>query len=163
MDPLYLLLASGFVAALFSWRLLIGSNHDARRERHAAASLKENAIGSTDMAAMPRPRYRARAIRICNNPCSAAVKLRNKAFLVDVVPQLPLPGCDRTCFCEYTNHDDRRVRDDRRYPSEDMVSVKDMVSANDRMAFDDGHRVSFTDGRKVQDRRHRVKPYQGIY
>jgi hypothetical protein len=157
LDPLYLLLASGFVAALISWRLLIGSRHDGRRERHAAQSLKSNPIGSKDMAAMPRPRYRARTIRICNNPCTAAVKLRNKPFLVDIVPQLPLPGCDRTCFCEYTNHDDRRVRDDRRHPSEDMVSV------NVRMSFGDEHRVSFVDGRKVRDRRHRVKPYQGIY
>jgi hypothetical protein len=142
-------LASGFVAALISWRLLIGSRHDGRKEKHASESLQGSTIGSMDVAAMPSLKYRAKTIRICNNPCPAAVKLRNKSFHMDAVPKLPLPECDRTCFCDYANHDDRRVNDDRRYPSADIVSVND--------------RVSFVDRRKQRDRRYRVKPYQGIY
>jgi len=149
LDPLYLLIISGFVAALISWRLLLGSHKERRHERSAAGSLKPEPVGSTDMAAMPRPRYRAKSIRICTSPCPAVLKLRNKSFLVDTVPQLPLPECDRTCFCEYANHDDRRVRDDRRYPATDIVSVNSAVSIKD--------------GRAGRDRRHRVEPYQGIY
>jgi hypothetical protein len=150
LDPLYLLLLSGLVAALITWRLLIGSQRISRNERRASESLQSKAIGSTDMAALPRPRYRAMSLRICNSPCPAAIKLRNKSFLVDAVPQLPLPGCDRACFCEYATHDDRRVRDDRRYPSTDMVYIQGTTLMQD-------------EGRKGQERRHRVEPYQGIY
>jgi hypothetical protein len=137
------------VAALILCRLLIGSYNERHHERSAAGSLKSNPIGSTDIAALPRPRYTAKSIRICNNPCSAALKLRNKSFLVDTVPQLPLEGCDRTCFCDYANHDDRRVWEDRRYPAADIISVNSAVSVQDRRI---GH-----------DRRHGVDPCQEIY
>jgi hypothetical protein len=149
LDSLYLLILSGVVAALISWRLLIGSRGEARHEQRAANSFKPNLTDSAGMGAMPDTSYRARTIRICNSPCPAAVKLRNKPFLVDAVPQLPLPGCDRTCFCEYSNHDDRRIQEDRRYPTADIVAVNSAVSIKD--------------GRAGRDRRRRVAPYQGIY
>jgi hypothetical protein len=136
------------VFALISWRLLIGSYNERRHERNAAGSLKAKPIGSTDIAAMPRPRYRAKSIRICNNPCNAALKARNKSFLVDNVPPLPLEGCDRNCFCDYANHDDRRVSEDRRYPAADIMSVNSAVSVQDR--------------RVGRDRRHGVEPCQEI-
>jgi len=150
LDPLYLLLICVPVAALITWRLLVGSRSEARHERSAAGSLQAKGIGSKDKAALPRPRYTAKSIAICTNACAAATRLRNKSYLVGEAPELPLPNCDRTCYCKYVDHDDRRIKDDRRYPAEEIEPMEGVLAKED-----------VRDG---DDRRSKKKaPYRGIY
>jgi len=147
LDPLYLLLICVPVAALITWRLLSGSHHGGREEKSAAESHKRAGSGSSDAATLPRPQYRAMTLRIGTNACAAAKRVRQKSFLVGEVPQLPLPNCDRACHCEFSSHDDRRLKDDRRFPSAD--------------GFQDT--TTLDDGRTGSDRRSKTAPYQGIY
>ena len=102
--------------------------------------------------ALPRARYSSVALRICNNPCKAALKLHGKSMLLGEEPALPLEGCNRTCHCEYAQHNDRRIHNDRRYPSTYIV---DISGSNE-----------LTDNRGGNERRHDKRgrePYQGIY
>lgn len=150
LDPLYLLLAGVPVAALITWRLLVGSTTEGRHERNAAGSMQASGIGSKDQAALPRARYKAQSISICMNACPAAVKLRTKVFLVDEAPNLPLPNCDRTCHCKYQYHEDRRIKEDRRNPSEDIEPLEGVLAKEDI--------------RKGKDRRRKkLPPYKGIH
>jgi hypothetical protein len=150
LDPLYLLLICVPVAALVTWRLLVGSRSGARHERSAAGSLQAKGIGSKDKVALPRPRYSAKSIAICTNACAAATRLRSKSFLVGEAPELPLATCDRTCYCKYVSHDDRRIKEDRRYPAEEIEPLEGVLAKEDVRAGSDR-------------RRKKTPPYRGIY
>ena len=80
---------------------------------------------------MPRPRYQSKTIAICTNACAASKRLRGKSYLVHETPSLPLPNCDRTCYCKFTNHDDRRIKDDRRFPAEEIDQLEGLESEED--------------------------------
>jgi hypothetical protein len=102
--------------------------------------------------ALPRARYSAVSLRICNNPCKPALKLHGKSMLLGEEPSLPLEGCNRTCHCEYAQHNDRRIHKDRRYPSTDIVNISGSNELPNK--------------REGSDRRHTAgerEPYQGIY
>jgi hypothetical protein len=157
MDSLSLLVGSLFVAGLITWRLLIGSHHHGNRERLASSSLNDDVPGGPlrDQRPASAEEYPARSLRICNNPCRAALRLRRKVYLADEAPALPLPACDRTCYCEYTEHEDRRIGRDRRHPTTDT----ELPGIAGRRAQED-----LRSGRERRRRgRWAEEPYQGIY
>ena len=55
-------------------------------------------------------RYRCVLIRVeCDSACRAALAVAGRKFLVNEIPQLPLPDCDNpNCFCSYELQEDRR-------------------------------------------------------
>lgn len=55
-------------------------------------------------------RYRCVLIRVeADCACRAALAVAGKKFLVDEIPPLPLPDCDKkNCFCSYELQEDRR-------------------------------------------------------
>ena len=63
----------------------------------------------------PSP-YRAVAIRPGKNACDAVKAMREKRFLLNEAPHLPLEGCTSAhCDCRYRRYEDRRGFDtDRR-------------------------------------------------
>jgi hypothetical protein len=120
-DPVYLLVIVGAVALLIVWRIMAASQRIVQRERQSAASLKTDV--SDKKGAPPAPSYKAKTLRIGSGACQQALNIRDKAFLAAEAPKLPLPGCNRTCFCEYSDKDDRRSGSDRRYPSADIMDI----------------------------------------
>lgn len=93
-----------------SWRLLIGSHHEQRHERNANSRftpIHAEDEGDSD-------EYRAVSLKISTRPCAAAIEVRDKSFLTDDSPRLPLAQCDRVCHCSFSEHPDRRRNDDRR-------------------------------------------------
>ena len=112
--------------------------------------MKASGLGSKNEAALPRPRYQSKTIAVCTNACAAATRLRGKSFLVAETPNLPLPNCDRTCYCKFTDHDDRRIKDDRRYPAEEIDQLEGLTTDEDVRDGDDR-------------RRKKAQPYRGIY
>ena len=139
------------MAALVTWRLLIGSNHEKRYERNAVASLTATPLRDLNKVALPRSRYAAVSLRICNNPCKAALQRQGQSVLVAEALSLPLKGCDRVCNCSYANHEDRRIAKDRRSPLADVIALDESSGlANDRAGRD-------------RRRKRTPEPYQGIY
>ncbi|MDX1482052.1 MAG: hypothetical protein R3315_10265 [Woeseiaceae bacterium] len=70
-------------------------------------------LGEQDGDAEKTPessRYRCVLIRVdCDSACRAALSVAGKKFLVNEIPQLPLPDCDRqNCTCSYELQEDRR-------------------------------------------------------
>jgi hypothetical protein len=151
MDSLYLLLLSLPVAGLITWRLLTGSKHERRHERQAASSLTAKPLRVVEKVALPRSRYAAVSLRICNNPCGAAVAAQGKSVLVGESAVLPLEGCDRRCHCTYAHHEDRRIAVDRRYPASDVIELSGPAALKDSRAGRDRRRIRTPE------------PYQGIY
>jgi hypothetical protein len=150
MDSLYLLLLSLPVAGLITWRLLTGSKHEQRHERQAASSLSSKPLRVVEKLALPRSRYAAVSLRLCNNPCRAAVAAQGRPVLVGEALSLPLEGCNRRCHCTYAHHEDRRMAADRRYPSSDVIEVSGSAALKNN--------------RSGRDRRRKrtLQPYQGI-
>ena len=138
MDPVIILVSCLFVAALVSWRLLIGSFHEQRHERSASASSTPMLGGQS--AADDGAGYEAVSISISVAPCNAARAMRGQTFLVDEAPTLPLEKCDRACNCKFKSHSDRRVSSDRRYPDEDYVKVAAHAAHTERRAGRDRRR-----------------------
>jgi hypothetical protein len=57
----------------------------------------------------PVSAYHAVSIVPGRNACTAACALRDRRFLSNEAPVLPLPGCNASpCVCRYEHHDDRR-------------------------------------------------------
>jgi len=137
MDSLYILLSCLLVAALLTWRFLTGSRHELRHERRATSSAAPMIEGA---GAGDAERYRAVTLRVCPRPCGAALELRNKAFLVDEAPELPLPECNRTCGCSYLPKSDRRGRNDRRHPADGYVRVHTAYAVPEQRAGRDRRR-----------------------
>ena len=130
MDALDIFLISVPVGLLITWRLLTGSTRQHRDERRANDSVQGgDAYARKQNIGLLHSQYESKRLRICNQPCRAALKLRDHAFLSSEAPPLPLPECDRRegCHCEYSTHDDRRDGHDRRYPAEDIVASDDLV------------------------------------
>ena len=148
MDPVLILVSCLLVAALVSWRLLIGSFHEQRHERSASAS-STPMLG--DKSAVDKGAgFEAVSISISVGPCEAARALRRQTFLVDEAPALPLEKCDRVCNCKFKSHPDRRVGSDRRYPDEHYVKVAAHAAHEER--------------REGRDRRRKGRfQYNGIY
>jgi hypothetical protein len=146
LDSILLLVASLFVAALLTWRLLIGSAHRGHRERNASTS--SSPIRETAQRQVPSAAYKAVTVRICTSPCKAALKIRGQPFLQREAPHLPLADCDRACHCKYAEHDDRRIKRDRRSPA------KNYVKASKKVATDDA--------REGSDRRERKTKAHGV-
>ena len=68
--------------------------------------------------------FRAVSIQICPHACAAAKKLRDKRFLSNQAPMLPLNDCNVSdCKCKFVHHNDRRSYDDRRFTSVTMQNV----------------------------------------
>lgn len=146
-DPLILLLASLSVAALVTWRLLIGSHHEARHERNHKAKFGHDPEHPVDVVALPRGKYEAVTIRVCNLPCKAVLEKRDAVFLVAEAPPLPLPGCNRSCNCEWVHRPDRRYRAERRQcagQDHDLDGIQSTIEQ-----------------RAGQDRRRKRAPYKG--
>jgi hypothetical protein len=129
LDTLLILVASLFVAALLTWRLLVGSAHRGHRERNASTSSAP--LRETAQKQIPSAAYKAVTVRICTSPCRAALAIRGQAFLQREAPHLPLTDCDRACHCKYAEHDDRRINQDRRHPSKNYVKVNKEVAIDD--------------------------------
>jgi hypothetical protein len=147
LDPVNLLMIAGLVALFIIWRILAASQRIGQRERQAAASLKSDV--SKKKGAPPAPSHKARTLRIGSGACQEALKIRDKAFLVTEAPKLPLAGCNRTCFCEFSDQDDRRKGEDRRYPSADIIDIQGAQESDEQ--------------REKQERRKKKKEYTGIY
>jgi hypothetical protein len=61
-------------------------------------------------------KYQCVMIYPCIDACEAAAQQDGQRYLLDKVPDLPLPGCDtRKCTCHYQNFVDRREGGDRRF------------------------------------------------
>jgi hypothetical protein len=146
-DPVYLLVIAGAVALLIVWRLMAASQRIVQRERQSAASLKTDV--SDKKGAPPAPSYKAKTLRIGSGACQQALKIRDKAFLAAEAPELPLAGCDRTCFCEYSDQEDRRKGGDRRYPATDIMDIQGAQERDEKRAR--------------KDRRKKKEEYSGIY
>lgn len=129
MDTLLILVASLFVAALLTWRLLVGSAHRGHRERNALTS--SSPLREAAQKQVPSAAYKAVTVRICTSPCKAALAIRGQAFLQREAPHLPLPDCDRACHCKYAEHDDRRINKDRRYPAKNYAQINQQVAIDD--------------------------------
>ncbi|NND55040.1 MAG: hypothetical protein HKN56_08740 [Gammaproteobacteria bacterium] len=130
MDALDIFLISVPVGLLITWRLLTGSTRQHRDELRAADSTRGGDVHARARnVGLANSRFESKRLRICNQPCRAALKLRDQVFLANDAPPLPLPDCDRTsgCHCEYSTHDDRRGNHDRRYPAEDIVPSDDFL------------------------------------
>lgn len=150
MDALDIFLISLPVGLLITWRLLTGSTRQHRDERRANDSVQGGEpYARKRNVGLVHSQYESKRLRICNQPCRAALKLRDQAFLSGDAPPLPLPECDRRegCHCSYSNHDDRRGGNDRRYPAEDIVHSDDLVLPDSA--------VLTQDRRHDNDRRHR--------
>jgi hypothetical protein len=53
--------------------------------------------------------YRAVELKLCGDPCEAALIIAGKRLLKAEAPPLPLEGCkSRKCNCCYIQYDDRR-------------------------------------------------------
>ena len=160
MDTLELFLISIPIGLLITWRLLTGSTHQHRDERRASESLEGGDRYSRKRnVGLAHARFEAKRMHICNQPCNAALKVRDKIYLSGDEPPLPLPDCDRPdgCHCSYTVHDDRRTGRERRYPAEDIV-------ASDQLVLPDSA-VLTEDKRTKRDRRSGRKagnPYAGV-
>jgi len=53
--------------------------------------------------------YHAVSIEFGSNACSVVQTIKDKYFLTNEAPLIPLQGCGSTgCHCKYKHHDDRR-------------------------------------------------------
>ena len=138
MDSVYVMLSCLLVAGLLTWRLLTGSRHELRHERRAVSSATPMLGGSGSAASDEN--YRAVSLRICPRPCGAALALRQKVFLVDEAPELPLPECNRSCGCSYLPRPDRRSSKDRRYPEDGYIRVQTAYAVPEQRAGRDRRR-----------------------
>jgi hypothetical protein len=145
------------VGALITWRLLSGSERNKYFERQIAATQGSQLNSSEPRGSAVAPGYRAVSLRICSSPCVAALEQRGQTFLMDEAPRLPLQGCDRSCFCKFSTHEDRRVKDDRRYPAQEFIKVAGGAANFQSM---DNHSEDKRDG---EERRTRKFRYKGIY
>jgi hypothetical protein len=58
--------------------------------------------------------YRAVELKLCNDPCEAALVIAGQRLLKSEAPRLPLEGCRKEkCLCTYILYDDRRVEQRR--------------------------------------------------
>lgn len=135
------------MAGLVAWR--VSSRERARRLRSPAHRSAD--ANARTARAMPRGRYAAKVFRISNNPCRAALQMRDQSFLAAEAPPLPLAGCDRACYCHYTSHMDRRTRDDRRYPAADFVPGNELLLPDSA--------IEPEDARTGDERRRRLRNY----
>lgn len=130
MDTLDIFLLSVPVGLLITWRLLTGSRRQHRDEKRSADSVRGGMkYARSKNIGLAHARYESKRLRICNQPCRAALKLRDQSFLSGEAPDLPLQECDRKdgCHCKFTTHNDRRTGRDRRYPAEDIVHSDELV------------------------------------
>lgn len=59
--------------------------------------------------------FHAVSIKSVSSACEAALLLKDKRFLSNDAPQLPLPDCDAArCKCRFVHYQDRRTGEDRR-------------------------------------------------
>ena len=160
MDTLELFLLALPVGLLITWRLLTGSVRQHREERRASeARAGGERFSRKRNIGLAHSRFEAKRMHVCNMPCNAALRVRDKVYLNGDEPPLPLPDCDRPdgCNCSYSVHDDRRTGRDRRFPAEDIVASDQLVLP--------GSAVMTEDRRKKRDRRRRsnaVKPRAGL-
>ncbi len=138
MDSVLILLSCLIVAGLVSWRLLVGSLHEQRHERSAAASATPMIRARS--ALEQSEGYEAVSVSISVGPCEAARTLRGKMFLADEAPLLPLKECDRACNCKLKSHSDRRAGGDRRYPDHHYAKVASHAAHAERRAGRDRRR-----------------------
>jgi len=86
-------------------------------------------------------KYQGVTIHPYSKACHSVQSLKNKRFLADNVPSLPVAGCDASqCACTYQHHTDRRSGEDRRYPSLAMQSV---LSETEKRSRKDRRQHSF--------------------
>jgi hypothetical protein len=69
--------------------------------------------------------FQSVSVSPCAEACQAALLLRDKPFLVQKAPRLPLPECSRPtkCTCRFSKHIDRRSKEDKRSPYADSRSI----------------------------------------
>jgi len=130
VDTLDIFLISVPVGLLITWRLLIGSSRQSRDERRASEAVNGgNSYARKGNIGLLHSQYESKRLRICNQPCRAALGLRDQSFLSSEAPPLPLPECDRKngCHCKYSTHNDRRGNRERRYPAEDIIASDQLV------------------------------------
>lgn len=137
MEPLYILLLALVIAILVTWRMLTGSARQQPGDGRVSAGMQPRAASDLQTSA---GRYAAKTLRICNNPCRAALTLRDQSFLASEAPALPLPDCDRACYCRLTRHRDRRIKDDRRYPAADIVADSNLLLPDSAVINEDARK-----------------------
>jgi hypothetical protein len=152
LDTLDIFLISVPIGLLITWRLLTGSTHQHRDERRVNDSIKGGSVYARKQnIGLTHSQFESKRLHICNQPCQAALRLRDRAFLAGEAPPLPLPECDRKegCHCKYSAHNDRRGGRERRYPAEDII-------ASDQLMLPDSAIIT-EDRREKKERRARRK------
>ncbi|MDR1227726.1 MAG: hypothetical protein LBK55_01700 [Azoarcus sp.] len=96
--------------------------------------------------------YRAVELKLCNNPCEAALILAGKRLLKAEAPALPLEGCKRgKCTCRYIQYDDRRFVQ-RRGVTLYGAPKGDTVTQGERRKLKGGRRATDKDDNKTASR-----------
>ncbi len=113
--------AAGFGIALWfvaSRRKNRSSSPTAPKNRMSpeVSSLERTPAGAMRRLPDMGANFEAVSIQIDHHPCQAARELRDKRFLAEEMPELPLPGCDRKCECTFRYHRERRDEQNRRAP-----------------------------------------------
>ena len=111
MKILIILLAIVMAAALF---LRLARSPGSSAKTITARPSRSKVAAST--AATTGENFRCSSIQCGSGACDSARGIKDKRFLPQEIPSLPLASCDaQSCECRYRHHEDRRTdHEDRR-------------------------------------------------